>query len=267
LKKLTLEEIKKIELEILCYFADFCEKNSLRYYLAGGTLLGAIRHQGFIPWDDDIDVIMPRPDYMRFISLFKLHEEKVIYKIFSPYDSNNVYPYTKIFDSRTIIYEKYIDSKKKASYGVFIDVFPIDGLPNNDGEINIYFLFQKILSKLLWILNTGEINIKKKDLKIRGLPFREIICRILIRIIDKFAMRYDFDKARLIAVSVISTHGKREIIEKAKYITPIKVNFEGKLFNAPQGYNLYLRNLYGNYMRLPPIEDRKSNHSFEAYLR
>ena len=131
MKSLTLKEIQKIEFEILKEFAQFCAKHNLKYYLAGGTLLGAIRHKGFIPWDDDIDVCMPRKDYMYFINNFDEWNRKL--KVKCNYKSNIDAPFAKIVNLDTIIYSKYANNNIDTN--ICIDIFPVDGLPENLNEV------------------------------------------------------------------------------------------------------------------------------------
>ncbi len=129
MKKLNLDEIKKIEFEILIAFDTVCKEHNLRYGLSGGTLLGAIRHGGFIPWDDDIDVVMPRPDYERLIDISnKVFNDRLFFST-PKTDYNTVHAYGKLYDMRTELIE-FPDSKRLKSH-VYIDVFPLDGLPND----------------------------------------------------------------------------------------------------------------------------------------
>ena len=121
----NLSEIKKIELDILRAFRSFCEKNSLRYFLAYGTLLGAVRHGGFIPWDDDIDVAMPRTDYERFLKEFR--DER--YEVYDLSKKGYFYPFAKLCDTTTVLIE---EMSVKNSIGVYIDIFPMDGIADND---------------------------------------------------------------------------------------------------------------------------------------
>lgn len=108
MQRLSSDEIKRIELNILLKFDDYCQENNLRYYLAGGTLLGAIRHKGFIPWDDDIDVCMPRPDYERFIRSYS--QAQYCYKLKSGYLKNFSAPFTKVIDIRTKVLSQFNES-------------------------------------------------------------------------------------------------------------------------------------------------------------
>ena len=124
MREIQFEEMKKIELNILIYFTEVCEENNLRYYLGGGTLLGAVRHKGFIPWDDDIDVMMPRPDFQKLLSLSINNEN---YNIIKPGTAGYYYNFAKLVDTRTILEEKGI--KRIDGLGVYIDIFPLDGMP------------------------------------------------------------------------------------------------------------------------------------------
>lgn len=134
---MTEEENIKLHLkEMLFWFHSFCEENEIRYYALGGTLLGALRHKGFIPWDDDVDIGVPRPDYEKLISLMKNNSER--YVLESPNDNADdfFYPYAKLYDTRTTAVEH---NKYKTKRGIFLDIFPIDGIGNAEQEVNRNF--------------------------------------------------------------------------------------------------------------------------------
>ena len=152
MEKLSLEELKKVELDILIWFADICEQEKLNYTLSYGTLLGAVRHKGFIPWDDDIDVAMPRPDYEKFIEYCNTHETH--YKLIDIHnDKGYNYLFAKVYDPNTTIVEKYAN-RFKANYGVYIDIFPVDGFGDDlDYALKFYnqYKFKKsILAASQW---------------------------------------------------------------------------------------------------------------------
>ena len=139
-KNINLEELKKIQFDILKKVAAFCEKNKIKYYLGYGTLLGAVRHKGYIPWDDDIDIIMPRPDYLRFIEIFNKSTPSPELKVLSHYiDKNHPYPFIKLINTKT---KQVSHSSIKYDMGVCIDIFPLDGLPKSIHKSN--FLYAKV---------------------------------------------------------------------------------------------------------------------------
>lgn len=146
MQEIGTEELKKVELNILKDVANFCDKNGIKYFLCGGTLLGAVRHGGFIPWDDDVDIAMPRDDYDKFLILYNNKES--IYRVNSiEINSNWHKPSARVEDNQTILIENTMKKKYRKQHA-FIDVFPIDGIPSNESNEKIFLLQQKIL----WLL-------------------------------------------------------------------------------------------------------------------
>lgn len=264
-----LDEIKKIEVEILEYVKKVCEKNNLRYFLAGGTLLGSIRHKGFIPWDDDIDIIMPRPDYMKFLKLLENNEK---YNILTPYNEKNYYYFfTKLADKRTLLIENnHFDKLDKL--GVCIDIFPVDGLPEDYDEqkkyikklFNEYKKYQN--SKFNWYCLSNN-KIKKYAKMILKFPYF-LYCKSVNRKkrILNLMEKYDYEKSKYIAY-LLSAYKEKEIVKKSIYDKSINVQFEGNTYPVAIGYIEYLTNMYGDYMKLPKAEKRVSHHNYEAYWR
>ena len=130
MREIALEEMKQLELEIMVDIDAFCRKHGLRYYLAVGTLLGAVWHKGFIPWDDDIDIVIPRADYEQFYDLFKEEHRDSFLQVVSYRDKSSIYPFFKVVDTRTVVFEEYVDSRY--SSGVWVDIFPLDALPEDN---------------------------------------------------------------------------------------------------------------------------------------
>ena len=164
MKQINIEEIRKLQISILLYVHEFCKKNNIRYSLSGGTLLGAVRHKGYIPWDDDIDIMMPRPDYERFVNEFNENRKDVEYKVICSYnDSQFFQPFAKVVNTKTFLKETY--KRPVAQMGVYIDVFPIDGLPNDEQKREKYWNFiarQKNISTAVYENdNSREKGIKK----------------------------------------------------------------------------------------------------------
>ena len=273
MKEITLEEVKRISLEILLCVDDFCRENGIVYFLSGGTLLGAIRHNGFIPWDDDIDIMMPRESYDRFIKIFPDHGP---YRVLSPGGIKN-YPYTfsKVIDLRTRKRESSVREKYNM-IGVDIDVFPIDNIPNDIKKSER--LFRDIEKKELPLFfmisryGVGRTCLRKVLLSIIILLYR-LLELLGISSVDKLVQQfcecstqYNKDSTDYCGVTAISHYGMRERNPKTVFESSVMVNFEGFKFPAPIGYSTYLSHLYGEYMKLPPREQRVTHHGYTAFL-
>ncbi len=259
MKAIDLDLLRSIQLDLLHKTAVFCEKNSLRYFLCGGTLIGAIRHKGYIPWDDDIDIAMPRPDYDRFIRSFNQPEN--YYQVVN-LDTNKDYAYAfaKVYDNRTILKELHYSG----SIGVYIDVFPADAVKDVI-QIRKIMLLRKLL-------NTKKANyynrtICKKIINTFGklllLPFT---AHQIARWIDNEARRYSFRSLSMAGV-IANPFGPGEMVDKSVFDSDIYKEFEGRNYRVPIGYDTWLRSIYGNYMQLPPEEDRVSHHTFNAWWK
>lgn len=258
--KLTLDEIKSIEINILSYVASLCEKHNLRYFLAYGTLIGAIRHKGFIPWDDDIDIAMPRDDYNRLLDIMR--SEKGKYECLIPLENGFFYEFAKVIDTTTFVQEKYTI---KARCGVWIDIFPLDGLKKND----------KLTHFLLVLFNrcrAAAVN-KKFPHKTKGIfvPVEYlfwIICRLIgykpfLKWSIKLAQKYKYDDSDIVGYAS-SYPANNKYLKKEWFSESLKVYFEKLQFNIPIGYHEYLTTQYGDYMQLPP-ENKRVSHHMEAY--
>lgn len=257
------EESKRIQIEILLYFDQFCKKNDLRYYLAYGTLIGAIRHQGFIPWDDDIDVEMPRPDWVKLKQLFVNQGN---YELCYPGEKKSRFHCIKIFDNRTIKIEQGV--KYSNDYlGIDIDVFAVDGSPDDEEA------YKRIRKRIKTYYNsscsikcgfTGSIKRRLRVLlyMIRyGNPDKLMnkaldLCQSTNYEDSNYATRY----ARF-------GSGEGYRVPKSCYAHPIYKEFEGHLFPVPVGYDEVLRAEYGDYMQLPPVEQRITHHSSQEYWK
>ena len=269
LREILNEEKKEILIEILDAFVKFCEENNLRYYLAYGTLLGAIRHKGFIPWDDDIDVVMPRPDYNNFLKISKngLGGNLIVHS--HNYTDNFIYPFLKVVDNRTLLKEMKMKEGIN-ELGVNIDVFPMDGLPNDEKEINKHYkcmhLYRQfhiacVSSTNKWknpLENTMK-NIFKKIASYYG--YKNVVNRM-----DRLAQKYDFNNSKKVGV-VVWNYGVREVTQKNEYTNEILVDFEHKKYVAPANYQEILTGLYGEYLKLPLAEKRIPHHDSVSYWK
>lgn len=268
---MTLEELQQIEFEILKVFRDFCKEHHLRYYLGGGTLLGAIRHKGFIPWDDDIDVMMPRPDYMRFLKLNRdgcLDRYRRLDDIHL--NRNALTAVLRIYDKRTeLTFTNYRIEKK---FGCWIDIFPIDGLHDLAFARKIHFKEARAMLDLI-LCNDTKIGGKRRNkflsyaqyCLLPVLPFVYLAGHErLIRRMDRIARRYPYGRAKYVGVLEGRAEEKEAMLKKDME-PAITVEFWGEKFYAMANYDEYLTNLYGDYMQLPPVEERVSRHEIEFY--
>ncbi len=263
--QLTLDQIKDRELAILDNVSDFCEKNNIRYYLCGGTLLGAIRHKGFIPWDDDIDICMPRPDYERFIELYNTTETQ--YKILSNRLGTLSSPFTKVVDPATDIHSKY-DTSDRYDH-LWIDIFPVDGLPESLDKVKAIYkkcdFYRHILLLADSVLGEGTSPFRKYMkyiLKPLACLYGKERC---INNIERVAMEYTYGSTPYVGGITNGLYGAGERMKLSEYEVPTLVEFESRQFPTFSCWEEYLTNLYGDYMTLPP-EDKRKTHDMNVYV-
>ena len=264
--QLTLTEIKQTELNILIAFDEYCRNNNLSYFLVGGTLIGAIRHKGFIPWDDDIDVMMPRNDYEKFKQLTYQNPIKETY-ITASYDSpdiKTVYPFIKIFDTNTEVIELNLPDQES---GIWIDIFPVDSLPDDENTAKKMYkknLFQKRIFRILTNKPSYTKNIAKKILLVLCKPIKLFIkTESFAKTMDSFAKSNKWNSTNNAGV-ILWGDGIQERFEKSMFETKTVADFEGHKFFVPEKYHEYLTQLYGDYMQLPP-ENERPTHNMVAY--
>jgi lipopolysaccharide cholinephosphotransferase len=261
--ELDMEELRKIQLEMLCEIDSFCRENKLTYYLSNGTLLGAVKYKGFIPWDDDIDILMPRKDYDSFVGKYV---NTACYSLFS-IERNRAYrfPFAKFCDTRTVKNE--FDYNNGVQLGVDIDVFPIDSANSFEDAVSTIKKSQELMNQLFWT--------KIKILPSRNPVFTAIkACRILAyraygasRVCRRMIAnaKKEVGEAAYKGCFVWPVYAEREIIPAEAFTDTVLVAFEGCQFPAPVGYDTYLRSLYGDYWQDPPPEKQKTHHDFKAY--
>ena len=257
-KPISSDEIKKRELDILKYVKSVCEENGLRYYLSYGSLLGAIRHGGFIPWDDDIDISMPRPDYERLILFFKKTKSNR-FKGLLPDNRNYPYHFIKVVDLQTYIEEK--DIIEYDNKGLWIDIFPLDGC-SATGKT----LFERLASFFQSCRAAATYKVppsKRAGNKAVWILRKSIGYNIFKKLTIHYSKKLPFENADYVAHVPTS---KRYRFPKKLFDDTVDVSFEGELFKAPHDYDAYLSILYGNYMCLPPIDERVS-HNIQAFLK
>ena len=263
--KVTIDEMKKLELDILRYLKKICEDNNIRYYLAGGTLLGAVRHKGFIPWDDDIDISVPREDFNKLMNILSKENK---YSLISPFNQKCFYQFAKLCDKRTRLVETaypFIEGM-----GVYVDIFPLDGFPSDEAERLLYvnqlnkkwydilacymrtkdFARLSIVASIKRMLKAVYIFIKGKN-RARENLYNEI-------------EKYDYETSEYVGFA-LTQYKDRFIFKREYFDSSCLLEFEGELFSCPSCWNQYLSDLYGDYMSFPPIEKQVPHHEFDVY--
>lgn len=257
------QRLKEIQLEMLDFFISVCEKENLQYYLFYGSVLGAVRHNGFIPWDDDIDVGLPRKDYEKYIKVSSkyLPEYYFLQNIYT--EKNFLGNYSKIRDTRTTFIEKPCKDIEM-NHGVYIDVFPLDGYPSS----KIVSTFLTCMKKFSGIPITQAFNSSKKQnfkfkvaVKILSLFSLDEKKALIKR--EKIFKSFDYEKSSLV-INHSGAYGQKEIMRKENFGKGTVAEFEGRKVLIPEKYDKYLSDLYGDYMTLPPVESRIGHHSTET---
>lgn len=264
-QEISISELKRIELSILKKVTKFCDDNHLIYFLLAGTALGAVRHKGFIPWDDDIDIGLPRKDYERFIETYNDEAYEVL-----EYSKDRNYPYAfaKVIDNGTVLIEP---TNNTYPLGVYIDVFPIDGLQGDDRQREtqsrraIRYSRMLIYKSVTTKYETDYIHrLYHIILRMALLPFSR---RWIIEKQIKNAKRYSYENCDYIGVLVVRYYTTGGNVKKEYFGEGCFGEFEGEMFRLPSDCSSYLKWKYGDYMKIPPVEQRKTHHYFTVYYK
>ncbi len=259
-KEYTLKEIQNRLAEILEWFHGFCAENGLRYYAIGGTLLGAVRHGGFIPWDDDTDVGMPRPDYDRFVEAMKTRGHgRFVAETAEDGNKDFTYRHCKLFDTTTTAVHLH---KYEIKRGLFLDVFPLDGV--GDTREEALKTYKKFKRKDHFVAAKTTYKYDKKfkfyqnaaAMIARALPYGR---RRAIKKLHAFCRRRDYDSSRYVG-NLFGIWREREIVEREWLGTPTLKKFENIEIYCPENSDGYLTSVYGDYMTPPPEDKRKPDH-------
>ena len=260
----ALSEMQLRLLEMFRWFHGFCEENGLRYYMLGGTMLGAVRHGGFIPWDDDIDVGMPRSDYEKLKKLFP-DDGAGIYELETPESpaKEYCYPICKIYDTRTTLIE---NKRYPVKRGLFIDVFPLDGLCDSERQCAEAYApikrkYNLLLTKVCGIRKGRSFYKNAAVCLIRMLPDFMLNEKKLIKEIDDMCSRRDFDECAW-GGNFLGAWGIKEIMPRSIMGTPVLYRFEDMQAYGAEDYDGYLTHLYNDWRKLPPAEKQVTHHDF-----
>lgn len=268
----TDQDHKALMLSMLLEFDKFCATHGLTYYLSGGTLLGAIRHKGFIPWDDDIDVNMPRPDCEKLMALSGGRIGR--FELMAPNHSTDFFAYHwKLFGDDILVAKRIPGGIGPKVYPVFMDIFPIDGLPDTEAEnVQHYKAIGRIKQRAnharrlriyrgrnpFFILLNKGMNLVYSTIGVTKY-FDQVI---------EWAKSLRYEDSEYIGVMMTNVHTTEERVRKSEYTPVVHVEFEGHKFPAPKGYDIYLRQLYGTkYMDLLPVHQRIPRHNLVPFIR
>ena len=268
MKELSRKQFTDNLIKNLKNFDTFCKKHKLTYFLMYGTLIGAARHKGFIPWDDDIDVIMPRPDYEKLERIF--NDENNRYRLISQKTTKGYNaPLAKVVDTATILKQDY-GYRDEIELGAYIDIFVLDGMPDNERDQKKHL---KTATKLSdgWIRSVHVFHYKgstfMRDLLryIRYLPKYATGYKKYLTKIQKHSTKYSYDSSNYVANLSFITESK--CIYKKSDFQKIYLDFEGMKMPCPKGYDAILTDVYGDWRKLPPKEKQISNHDFSCYAK
>ena len=277
--KYDLRKVQLIELQALLEVDRICAKHNLEYYLIAGSALGAIRHKGFIPWDEDIDIGMMRDQYEQFLEIAKKELDKKYFLQTNQTDPSFVGLYSKIrINGTTFIEKETIKLGIKLHQGIFIDIFPLDNVGDNPVVAQIQY-------KLIWFFNSmlsTKIGIYSKTPLKKAL--KKIIAKVILplvpmnlmkRLAHKIATSFD-NKNTIRVANILGYNGLKKLAVPREFFgEPVYTDFEGLSLPVPQQCHEYLENVYGDYMSLPP-EDKRGSHnvaiidterSYEFYIR
>jgi len=266
-------KLQLVELKLLKNFIEICEKNDIRYYALGGTLLGAVRHKGFIPWDDDIDIGVPREDYDRLLKLYENESKNEIDLHSYKNDPNHYRFFSQIEDSSIKV--NRTDKLERETSSAWIDIFPLDGMPN--GKIlrkiwKYYILYLRAMYRYS-CFNIG-VNVNKKNRPLHeslliklGVLFNfqeKLDVKKRLGILEKALKKYPYKDSQYL-VNAMGAYKFKEMFHKKYYGDGEKYLFEDIKIWGPIDYDYVCRQLYGDYMKLPP-ENERNHHESEVIL-
>lgn len=264
----TVRKIQLLQIELIRIYADICQKEGLSYYMYSGTMLGAVRHKGYIPWDDDADFAMPRPDYDRFLEVagkymcghysFATHKNT----------EGHLYYFTRLYNDQAKL--SVATAEKVRIENVWVDIYPLDGMPNNPVLRRLHYvrlMYRKALFQLAHFEVVNVVRYRKawyeRALLQLGkrIPFDRILSRDKeFDKLDRAARRCPYEDSDYV-LDIIGQYRLRELFPKSVYGEGRLYEFEGMCLWGPQDYDTYLTQLYGDYMTPSPVSERNKHQS------
>lgn len=268
--KNSLRKLQLIDVDILNSVVNILDKHHLKYYLIGGTLLGAVRHQGFIPWDDDMDIAMPRKDYEAFLEEYQT--ELPTHLSVENFKNNPKYKYyiSRVLDHAYRVRELRDRNVQEAETHISIDIFPIDGAPDNKVNRKVYYFKIMAYRALISLIQKNNID-SERDRNI----FERITIAIgthipLDKVLSANKLQYKIDRIlkkqssqSQIAGTIMGAYRTKEMVPRRFFGKGTKVRFEGKEYSAPEKFDDYLIHMYGDYMKLPSKKEQEQKRHFE----
>lgn len=268
MRKVTAQEVREVQMGVLDEIVRICKENDLKYYLAYGSLIGAVRHKGYIPWDDDIDIFMVREDYEKLFAILKDENSNKAnwVSVIDDTDPDYFYPFSKVVDNRT---EVKMD-RHKGSHGIWVDVFPVDGLPKSDFMAKVFVMYCSFLRVVGLAMDT---DFSSKTLSTWTLLYKRFFnvlsCIVgkkrICRFVEWTFHRYSVKNSDKVAI-LFSGHKLDAIFDKKILLAQANYKFEDREYTGCANYDLYLTQLYGDYMKLPPVE-KQITHDFNAWWK
>ena len=260
MREVSFEESKQIMVKTLESIDRCCRENNIKYSLCWGTMIGAIRHHGFIPWDDDIDLMMSREDHDRFLKVY--NDPK--YAIYTPkVDKNDLYLNTKIYDKKTSV---YIKNRSKSFFGVWVSIFPYDNAPDvklRQWEMKRDFWLILYRIKIHDFLGYGLMRrVVKRIIRILLLPFSSFW--LYNRIVNCLTA-YNSQQTKRVCIWYGTPYKKFRYFPKELLDECMDVDFEELKSKIIKGYDEFLKITYGDYMTFPPESERVPKHNYKAY--
>lgn len=265
-KEISIAELKVLQLDILSVIDKFCRKEGIKYSLGCGSMLGAIRHKGYIPWDDDIDIYLLRNEYDKLIKRFPEEQDNVKVAALQR-DSRWDRAYAKAYDCRT----EMQDAGNKYRIGVGIDVYPIDTVPENEGEWLCYDRrrrrFQRIYEwKISMVFRKGRSLWKYAFLPFTKFLLLPFSTRQIAEFLERYSMKYSHIESQYVFECCQGIIQKNRFKRAAlEFVTDMP--FEDRTFLGMKDYEEYLSNAYGNWRQLPPLEKQQPHHNFKAWWK
>jgi len=259
------EQCRERQIKILKAVCDICDDNSIPYYICFGTLLGAVRHKGYIPWDDDIDIVLFRKDYIKLKDLL-MKQTKYEWLDYIDYEKEGYYyTFAKAVDNSTVAKQ----DDNKTIYGIWVDIFPLDNIPDDKTERNKFI--KKLIRRRAVIMSmTTDFKAEKR--------IKHVFIKRILHFYSKFINKDKFLKNYLNLIEKYNNQDTKYVglgfssricegsLKKEWFKERIDFEFENNLFKGPKEYDDLLKHLYGNYMELPPI-DKRRDHKIIAWIK